>query len=43
MVPSACFRPKEELMFNLPYLLLLLPAASADPETDASPIIDHGG
>ncbi len=30
-------------MLNLPYLLLLLLATSADPETDAAPFIDYGG
>ncbi len=30
-------------MFNLPYLVLLLLTASADPETDAAPFIDHDG
>ena len=43
MVPPACFRPKEVPMFQLPYLLLLLLAASADAQTDAAPIIDYDG
>ncbi len=30
-------------MFHLPYLLLLLLVASADPEPDAAPIIDYDG